>query len=78
MRIGPTLSDEDERLHAYERIKMAFKPNYSFERREREKAKSAKKAARMQAKRDKAEKAKEDKATTETDRPAESSPAKED
>ncbi len=37
---------------------MAFKPNYSFERREREKAKAAKKAARLQAKRDKAENAK--------------------
>ena len=35
---------------------MARKPNYSFERLERERAKAAKKAARLEAKRDKAEK----------------------
>lgn len=34
---------------------MARKPNYSFERHEREKAKAAKKAARLAAKREKAE-----------------------
>lgn len=34
---------------------MARKPNYSFERHEREKAKAAKKAARLEAKREKAE-----------------------
>ncbi len=33
---------------------MGFKPNYSFERRQRDQAKAAKKAARLQAKRDKA------------------------
>ena len=33
---------------------MARKPNYSFERHEREKAKAAKKAARLEAKREKA------------------------
>ena len=35
---------------------MARKPNYSFERMERERAKAAKKAARLEARRDKAEK----------------------
>ena len=35
---------------------MARKPNYNFERLERERAKAAKKAARQEAKRDKAEK----------------------
>ena len=35
---------------------MARKPNYNFERQERERAKAAKKAARLEAKRDKAEK----------------------
>lgn len=35
---------------------MARKPNYKFERIERERAKAAKKAARLQAKKDKAEK----------------------
>ena len=35
---------------------MARKPNYNFERLERERAKAAKKAARLEAKRDKAEK----------------------
>ena len=40
---------------------MARKPNYQFERREREKAKAAKKAARAQAKADKAEQRKADK-----------------
>ena len=35
---------------------MARKPNYNFERKERERAKAAKKAARLEAKRDKAEK----------------------
>ena len=34
---------------------MARKPNYNFERLERERAKAAKKAARLEAKRDKAE-----------------------
>lgn len=33
---------------------MGFKPNYSFERRQCDQAKAAKKAARLQAKRDKA------------------------
>ncbi len=37
---------------------MARKPNYNFERRERERAKAAKKAARLEAKREKAEKRK--------------------
>ena len=35
---------------------MARKPNYNFERLERERAKAAKKAARLKAKREKAEK----------------------
>ncbi len=35
---------------------MARKPNYNFERLERERAKAAKKAARLEAKRDRAEK----------------------
>ena len=35
---------------------MARKPNYNFERQERERTKAAKKAARLEAKRDKAEK----------------------
>lgn len=34
---------------------MARKPNYKFERMERERAKSAKKAARLEAKKEKAE-----------------------
>jgi hypothetical protein len=34
---------------------MARKPNYSFEKRERERAKAAKKAARLAAKAEKAE-----------------------
>jgi len=37
---------------------MARKPNYNFERMERERAKAAKKAARLGAKREKAEKRK--------------------
>ena len=37
---------------------MARKPNYKFERMERERAKSAKKAARLEAKKEKAEKRK--------------------
>ncbi len=41
---------------------MARKPNYSFERLQRERAKAAKKAARTQAKRDKADKRKAEKA----------------
>lgn len=32
---------------------MGFKPNYQFERKERERAKAAKKEARLQAKREK-------------------------
>ncbi|MCG8506072.1 MAG: hypothetical protein MI755_15820 [Sphingomonadales bacterium] len=35
---------------------MARKPNYRFERHEREKAKAAKKAARLEAKKERAEK----------------------
>ena len=35
---------------------MARKPNYNFERLERERSKAAKKAARLEAKREKAEK----------------------
>ena len=45
---------------------MARKPNYNFERQERERAKAAKKAARLEAKRDKAEKKNTD--TVEPDR----------
>ena len=37
---------------------MARKPNYSFERRERERLKAAKKAARLEAKRERAERKK--------------------
>ena len=37
---------------------MARKPNYKFERMERERVKSAKKAARLEAKKEKAEKRK--------------------
>ena len=37
---------------------MARKPNYNFERMERERAKAAKKAARLEAKREKAERKK--------------------
>lgn len=37
---------------------MARKPNYNFERMERERAKAAKKAARLEAKREKSEKRK--------------------
>ncbi len=40
---------------------MARKPNYKFERMERERAKAAKKAARLEAKREKAEERKADK-----------------
>ncbi len=57
---------------------MAFKPNYSFERRERDKSKAAKKAARLQAKREKSEKIKEDKSAADVEQTAESAPAKED
>lgn len=39
---------------------MARKPNYKFERMERDRAKAAKKAARAAAKKDKAEAQKED------------------
>lgn len=53
---------------------MAFKPNYSFERREREKAKAAKKAARLQAKRDKSDKGKDEDTSPEVEQTAESSP----
>ena len=56
---------------------MAFKPNYSFERREREKSKLAKKTARMQAKRDKTDKTKEDPSVVDTDQTAEASPVDE-
>ncbi len=41
-----------------ERVSMARKPNYKFERMERERAKSARKAARLEAKKEKAEKRK--------------------
>ena len=37
---------------------MARKPNYNFERRERERIKAAKKAARLEAKRERSEKRK--------------------
>ena len=37
---------------------MARKPNYNFERMERERAKAAKKAARLEAKREKSERRK--------------------
>lgn len=57
---------------------MAFKPNYSFERREREKAKSAKKAARLQAKREKSQRAKEEKAGVPREQTTEPAPADED
>ncbi len=40
---------------------MARKPNYKFERMERDRAKAAKKAARLEAKREKAEERKADK-----------------
>jgi hypothetical protein len=52
--VGPT--DGIQPAESAERKDMAFKPNYNFERRERERAKAAKKAARLQAKRDKSEK----------------------
>jgi hypothetical protein len=39
----------------YERIKMARKPNYKFERMERDRNKAAKKEARLKAKQEKAE-----------------------
>ena len=39
---------------------MARKPNYDFERREREKARAIKKAAREQAKKEKADQRKEE------------------
>jgi hypothetical protein len=45
-----------------ERTGMARKPNYRFERMEREKAKAAKKAARAKAREEKAEKRKAEKA----------------
>ena len=57
---------------------MAFKPNYSFERREREKAKAAKKAARLQAKRDKSDKTKDDPSEVEIEQTGESAQAEED
>ena len=41
---------------------MARKPNYKFERMERERSKAAKKAARLEAKREKAEERKLDNA----------------
>jgi hypothetical protein len=41
---------------------MARKPNYNFERMERERAKAAKKAARLEAKRERAERKKAEKA----------------
>lgn len=43
---------------------MARKPNYKFERMERDRAKAAKKAARLEAKREKAEERKADKVET--------------
>lgn len=45
---------------------MARKPNYNFERRERQKAKAAKKAERAKAKADKAQQRKDEKASPET------------
>ncbi len=45
---------------------MARKPNYKFERMERDRAKAAKKAARLEAKREKAEERKADKAGEES------------
>ncbi len=39
---------------------MARKPNYNFERRERERVKAAKKTARLEAKRERSEKRKSD------------------
>ena len=45
---------------------MARKPNYKFERVERDRAKAAKKAARLEAKREKAEERKADKVEEES------------
>ncbi len=56
---------------------MAFKPNYSFERRERDKAKAAKKEARLQAKRDKSDKNKE-KSLADVEHVAETAPVEKD
>jgi hypothetical protein len=57
---------------------MAFKPNYSFERRERDKAKAAKKEARLQAKREKSEKNKEEKSVADVEQAAEPVPVEKD
>lgn len=57
---------------------MAFKPNYSFERRERDKAKAAKKEARLQAKRDKSDKNKEEKPIADVEQAAEAAPVEKD
>ena len=48
---------------------MARKPNYNFERLERERAKAAKKAARLEAKRKKAEKKNTSNVGPESDEP---------
>ncbi len=57
---------------------MARKPNYKFERMERDRAKAAKKAARLEAKREKAEERKADKAETAPADPFAEPAAKED
>ena len=54
---------------------MARKPNYSFEKRERERAKAAKKAARAAAKAEKAEARKGDPEGTEAGETDDGSPA---
>ncbi len=48
---------------------MARKPNYGFERREREKARALKKAARLTAKQEKAAQRKESPEDNKTDQP---------
>jgi hypothetical protein len=52
------IGDGEVVVSSTEGIKMAFKPNYKFERRKREEAKAAKRAERVQAKAEAAEKRK--------------------
>jgi hypothetical protein len=46
----PRASKQERRIQPLREVKMARKPNYGFERREREKAKAEKKAERLKAK----------------------------
>ena len=65
------IGDGEVVVTSTEGIKMAFKPNYKFERRKREEAKAAKRAERVQAKAEAAEKRK-------TENPEERVPSRSD